>query len=126
MERGVHPSLWDTDGNRGSRGSPYDVDVAGKRVGLGGGEGVFTLEVNIVIVDELRRQRNQGDIARQATVIEPIYADGGDSVDLACGIDGNDNEITASRQGGSDFAVKGGKPSFMITDALLVYPDERP
>ncbi len=82
------------------------------------------LEVDVVVVDELHRESDEGDIAGEAAVVEPVDADGGDAVDQASGVDGDDDEVGAGLEGGGDFTVERGESALVVADALLVYPDE--
>ena len=100
------------------------MDVAGEGVGIGGGEGVFALKVDVIVVDELCGKRDQRDIAGEAAVVEPVDADGGDAIDFAGGVHSDDDEVAARLEGGGDFAVEGSEAALVIADALLVYPDE--
>jgi hypothetical protein len=59
------------------------VDIASDGVGVSGGEGAFMLEVDIVVVDELGGKCDQGDVAGQSAIVEPVDADRRDAIDLA-------------------------------------------
>ena len=81
------------------------------------------VEVDVVIVDELRGDGDEGDIAGEAAVVEPVDADGGNAIDQASGVDGDDDEVGAGIEHGCDFAIERRVAAFVVADALLVDPD---
>src|SRR5579871_1741729 len=81
--------------------------------------------MDVVVVDELRGKRDQGDIAGKAAVVEPVDANGGDAVDFAGGVYRDDDEVASGFEGIGDFAVEGGEAAFVVADTLLIDPDKR-
>jgi hypothetical protein len=75
-------------------------------------------EVDVVVVDEGGGDGDEGDVAGEAAVVEPVDADGGDAVDEAGGVDGDDDEVGAGVEDGGDFAVEGRVAAFVVADAL--------
>jgi len=81
-------------------------------------------EVKVVVVDVLGGNLNEGDIAMKAAVVPPVGLEGGDTVGDARVVDGDDDEVFAVFECGSDVAVERGETSLVLTDFLGVDPDE--
>ena len=85
---GVGVEFWDGDGDRGSGGCAFDVDVAFDERAVG------AAEVEVVVVDELGGDVDEGDIAGEPAVVPPVGLEGGDAVGDAGVIDDEDDEVT--------------------------------
>ena len=106
------------DGDFGSGGCAFDVDVAFD-------EGVIgAAEVEVVVVDVLGGDFDEGDVAVEAAVVPPIGLEGGDAVGDAGVVDGEDDEVFAVFEDAGDVAVEGGEAAFMLADFFGVDPDE--
>ena len=79
--------------------------------------------MNIVVVDEGGGNSDERDIAGEAAVVEPVIANGGDAVDQAGGVDGDDDEVGAGVEDGGDFAVERREAAFVIADPFLIDPN---
>ena len=99
-------------------GCAFDVDVAfDERV-------VGAAEVEVVVVDELGGDFDEGDVAGEAAVVPPVGLEGGDAVGDAGVVDGEDDEVLAVFEDAGDVAVKGGEAAFVLADFFGVDPDE--
>ena len=108
----------DADGDGGASGGAFDVDVAFD-------EGVVgAAEVQVVVVDELRGDLDEGDVAGEAAVVPPIGLEGGDAVGDAGVVDGEDDEVVAVLEDAGEFAVERGEAALVLADFLGVDPDE--
>ena len=107
------------DGDGKARRCTFDVDVAGDFVG-GAGD-----EVGVIVVDKMGGDLDEGDIAREAAVVVPVVVEGGDAVDEAGGVDGDDDEVAAGVEDLGGFAIEGGEAALVVAQALAVHPDVR-
>lgn len=100
------------------------MDVSREAGSVGGGESSVVFEVNVVVVDELLRQCEQRDVASETAVVEPVDSDGRNAIDLARGVDGDDDEVAAGLQDRGHLAVEWRVAALVIADALLIDPDK--
>ena len=78
--------------------------------------------MDVVVVDEGFRNRDEGDVTSEATVVEPVDANGRNAVDHAGGVDRDDYEVGARMQHGGGFTVEWRKAALVIADAFLIDP----
>ena len=67
-------------------------------------------QMYVVVVDEGRRDGDEGDVAGEAAVVEPVDADGGNAVDEASGVDGDDDEVGSGVEDAVTSQSNGVKP----------------
>ncbi len=108
----------DGDGDGGACGCAFDVDVAFDEVVVG------AAEVEVIVVDELLREFDEGDVAGEAAVVPPVGLQGGDAVGDAGVVDGEDDEVFAVLEDAGDLAVEGSEAAFVLADFFGVDPDE--
>jgi len=94
------------------------VDVAFYEVLVG------AAEVKIIVVDELLRNFDEGDVAGEAAVVPPVSLEGGNAVGDACVIDGEDDEVFAVFEDAGDLAIEGREAALVLADFFGVNPDE--
>ena len=82
------------------------------------------IEVKVVVVNEALRHVDEGYIAGDAAVVEPIRRWRGNSVVLPRVIDRNHDEVLSGVQLLRGFAVEAGKAALVIADMLPVDPDQ--
>src|ERR1700679_1117107 len=80
--------------------------------------------MEIVVVDELLRDGDEGDIAGEAAVVPPVGLKSGDAVGDAGVVYGDDDEVFAGGDDAGDVAVEGSEATFMLADFFGVDPDE--
>jgi hypothetical protein len=95
--------------DRSTLGGTFDVDEARESVSIRGREGAFWPEMDLVVVDELCGQCDEGDVASETPVVEAVDANGRDTIDLARGVHGDDSEVATAFEGCSDLAVEWGE-----------------
>src|ERR1700761_7818472 len=93
-----------------------EFGIAGLELGTVG-------QMYVVIVDERLGDSDERDVTSEATVIEPVDADGRNAVDEPSGVHGDDDEVGPPVDDGCDFAIEWRVAAFVITDALLVDPN---
>ena len=86
--------------------------------------GAVAIQMQIVVVDVLCRNVDQGDVAREAAVVPPIRVEGRNAIGEARVIDGDHNEVLARMKAGRDVAVKIGKAAFVAAGLLPVDPGD--
>ena len=85
---------------------------------------VGAAEVEVVVVDELRGDFDEGDVAGEAAVVPPVGLEGWDAVGDAGVVDGEDDEVFSVFEDAGDVAVEGSEAAFVLADFLGVDPDE--
>ena len=94
------------------------MDIAGNERVIG------TDEVEVVVVDELLRYLDEGDVAGWTAVVPPIGLESGHTVGDAGIVDREDDEVPAILEDVGDLAVERSVAAFMLADLFCVDPDE--
>ena len=96
----------------------FDVNVAFD-------EGVVgAAEVEVIVVDDVGWEFDEGDVAGEAAVVPPVGLQGGDAVGDAGVVDGEDDEVFAVFEDAGDLAVEGSEAAFVLANLFGVDPDE--
>ncbi len=96
----------------------FDVDVAFDEIVI------RAAEVKVVVVDELRWDFDEGDVASEASVVPPVGLERGDAVGDAGVVDGDDDEVFSVFKDAGDVAVEGCEAALVFADFFGVDPDE--
>jgi hypothetical protein len=110
--------LGNGNGDRGAGGSAFDMDITFDQVVVG------AAEMQIVIVDELRWNFDERDVASKAAIVPPVGLQGGNAVGDTGVVDGEDDEVAAVFEGTGNIAIEWSEAAFVLTDFLGVNPDE--
>ena len=84
------------------------------------------IEAQIVLVDKALRHVDQGNIARNASVVPPVCIERGDAVGQSRIVDRHHNEVRACVELLRSLAVEAGESSLVIANVFTVDPDHRP
>ena len=79
-------------------------------------------EVDVVVVDEGLGNSDEGDVASDTAVVEPVDANRRNAVDQAGGVDRDDYEVGARMKHSGGFTVERRKAPLVVADAFLVDP----
>jgi hypothetical protein len=80
--------------------------------------------VEVIVVDELRGDFDERDVAGEAAVVPPIGLESRDAVGDASVIDGEDYEVFTVFDDAGDVAVERSEAAFVFADFFGVDPDE--
>ena len=72
--------------------------------------------MEVVVVDELLRDFDEGDVSGEAAVVPPVGLEGGYAVGEAGVVDGDDDEVLAVFEDTSDLAIEGSESALVLAD----------